>query len=92
MKIVIIEITYADDIDFDTCEALADAMQDGEGVACVSVRMASTPAVRIVAKDDEPDPMIPIAYCHDETGKHPGHTWQHDLLGEFWCEGEPTTD
>jgi hypothetical protein len=47
MRTVFLEITYDNDIDHSTVEALADAMQDGEGVVMVSVRQTTGPVIRI---------------------------------------------
>lgn len=54
-RTLIIELTYDRDVDVTSAEAMAEALQDGEGVIMVTARMANAPIVRITENDDEPE-------------------------------------
>lgn len=54
MKTVCLTITYLDDIDHSTVEALVDSHADDEGVLMVSATQVTEPYVRI-PDNDPPD-------------------------------------
>lgn len=53
MKTVLLTITYADDIDHSTVEALVDSMTDSEGVVMVCASQITEPYVRVIEDDEE---------------------------------------
>jgi hypothetical protein len=51
-RTVLLELTYDQDVDFSSVEALVDAHTNDEGVVMISGRLATAPAIRIPVIDD----------------------------------------
>lgn len=85
MHTVILELIYADDVDFSSVEALVDAHSGDEGLVAISGRLSTQPAVRIVDglvdnggdPDDDTDKLVGADETRwedprDTTGGDPG--------------------
>lgn len=55
MRTVILYLTYANDIDHSTVEALVDSHTQDEGVVAVSASQVTEPYVRILDGEDDAD-------------------------------------
>lgn len=83
MKTVCLTITYLDDIDHSTVEALVDSHADDEGVLMVSATQVTEPYVRIVEQDA---PELEEGYCGSKEFHEP-HDFYFALGKMRRCHG-----